>query len=106
MTSPTQTVQAFLDAFARHDLDAALAEVSPQAAITVHPLGIGGRGPGVLSVVLGDLIRAFPDLIMTTGQIVTTGSYAGIVEAPLSVPVHVQLNGFGSFSVELITDQP
>ena len=73
MTSPTQTVQAFLDAFARHDLDAALAEVSPQAAITVHPLGIGGRGPGVLSVVLADLIRAFPDLIMTTGQIVTTG---------------------------------
>ena len=44
MTSPTQTVQAFLDAFARHDADAALAEVSPQAAITVHPLGIGGRG--------------------------------------------------------------
>ena len=27
MTSPTQTVQAFLDAFARHDVDAALAEV-------------------------------------------------------------------------------
>ena len=73
MTSPTQTVQAFLDAFARHDLDAALAEVSPQAAITVHPLGIGGRGPGVLSVVLGDLIRAFPDLIMTTSRVVTTG---------------------------------
>jgi hypothetical protein len=73
MTSPTQTVQAFLDAFARHDLGAALAEVSPQAAITVHPLGIGGRGPGVLGVVLGDLLRAFPDLIMTTGQVITTG---------------------------------
>ena len=40
------------------------------------------------------------------GQIVTTGSYAGIVEAPLGVPIHVQLNGFGSFSVELITDLP
>ena len=73
MTSPTQTVQAFLDAFARHDVDAALAEVSPQAAVTVHPLGIGGRGPDVLRIVLGDLVRAFPDLIMTTGRIITTG---------------------------------
>jgi ketosteroid isomerase-like protein len=73
MTSPTETVQAFLDAFAGHDVDAALAEVSPQAAITVHPLGIGGRGPGVLGVVLGDLLRAFPDLIVTAGQVITTG---------------------------------
>ena len=73
MTSPTQTVQAFLDAFAGHDVDAALAVVSPQAAVTVHPLGIGGRGPGVLRVVLGDLIQAFPDLIMTTGRVITTG---------------------------------
>ena len=40
------------------------------------------------------------------GQIVTTGSYAGIVEAPLGVPVQVQLNDFGSFYVELITDRP
>jgi len=73
MTSPTQTVQAFLDAFAGHDVDAALAEVSPQAAVTVHPLGIGGRGPGVLGVVLGDLIRAFPDLLVTAGRVITTG---------------------------------
>jgi ketosteroid isomerase-like protein len=73
MTSPTQTVQSFLDAFARHDIDAALAEVSPQAAVTVHPLGIDGRGPGALRVVLGDLIRAFPDLIVTTGRVITTG---------------------------------
>jgi len=43
---------------------------------------------------------------LKAGQIVTTGSYAGIVEAPLGVPIHVQLNGFGSFSVELITDLP
>jgi ketosteroid isomerase-like protein len=73
MTSPTQTVQSFLDAFARHDVEAALAEVSPQAAVTVHPLGIGGRGPRALRGVLGDLIRAFPDLIVTTGRVITTG---------------------------------
>ena len=53
MTSPTQTVQAFLDAFARHDIDTALAAVSPQAVVTVHPLGVGGHGPGVLGTVLG-----------------------------------------------------
>ena len=45
MTSPTQTVQAFLDAFARHDVDSALAVVSPQALVTVHPLGFGGQAP-------------------------------------------------------------
>ena len=73
MTSPTQTVQAFLGAFARHDVNAALAQVGPQAEVTVHPLGIGGHGPAVLGVVLGDLIRAFPDLIVTTGRLVTTG---------------------------------
>jgi hypothetical protein len=73
MTSPTQSVQVFLDAFARHDIDAALAGVSPQAEVTVHPLGIGGRGPGVLGIVLRDLIRAFPDLIVTTGRVITTG---------------------------------
>jgi ketosteroid isomerase-like protein len=82
MTSPTQTVQAFLDAFARHDIDAALAKVSPQAAVTVHPLGIGGRGPGVLGVVLGDLLRAFPDFIVTTGRVITTGD---VVTALLKV---------------------
>lgn len=43
---------------------------------------------------------------LKAGQIVTTGSYAGIVEAPLGVPIKVQLNDFGSFNLELITDRP
>jgi ketosteroid isomerase-like protein len=72
-SSPAETVQAFLDAFARRDAAAALALVSPQATVTVHALGIGGRGPGVLGVVLGDLIRAFPDLLVTAGRVITTG---------------------------------
>ena len=37
--TPTQTVQAFLDAFARHDVDAAIAVVDPQVSVTVHPFG-------------------------------------------------------------------
>jgi ketosteroid isomerase-like protein len=72
-SSPAETVQAFLDAFARRDAAAALALVSPQATVTVHALGVGGRGPGVLGVVLGDLIRAFPDLLVTAGRVITTG---------------------------------
>ena len=43
---------------------------------------------------------------LKAGQIVTTGSYAGIVEAPLGVPIHIQLDRLGSLDVELITDQP
>ena len=77
--SPATTVQAFLDAFARRDAASALALVSPQAAVTVHPLGIGGRGPGALGVVLDDLIRAFPDLLVTTGRIITTGDVVTVL---------------------------
>ncbi len=43
---------------------------------------------------------------LKAGEIVTTGSYAGIVEAPLGVPIQVKLNGLASLDVELITDKP
>jgi 2-keto-4-pentenoate hydratase len=43
---------------------------------------------------------------LKAGEIVTTGSYAGIVEAPLGVPIQIQLNGLASLEVELITDKP
>jgi 2-keto-4-pentenoate hydratase len=43
---------------------------------------------------------------LKAGEIVTTGSYAGIVEAPLGVPIQVKLDGLGSLEVELITDKP
>ena len=58
--TPTQTVQAFLDAFARHDVDAALAVVDPQVSVTVHPLGLHDQGADALRTVLADLVRAFP----------------------------------------------
>ena len=38
------------------------------------------------------------------GDVVTTGSYAGIVEAPLGVPIHVELTGLGSLETALITE--
>jgi 2-keto-4-pentenoate hydratase len=43
---------------------------------------------------------------LKAGEIVTTGSYAGIVEAPLGVPIHVQLDSLGALDVELITEKP
>ena len=48
-STPTQTVQAFLDAFARHDIDAAIAVADPQVSVTVHPLGLQQTGTDALA---------------------------------------------------------
>jgi ketosteroid isomerase-like protein len=71
--SPPATVQAFLDAFARRDVAGALALVSPQPSVTVHPLGLAGAGRDALRTVLDDLVRAFPDLRLTIRRVITTG---------------------------------
>jgi steroid delta-isomerase-like uncharacterized protein len=71
--TPTQTVQAFLDAFAGHDVDAALAVVNPQVSVTVHPLGLHDQGADALRTVLADLVRGFPDLIISVSRVITTG---------------------------------
>ena len=71
--TPTQTVQAFLDAFARHDIDAAVALADPQVTVTVHPLGVREHGAGELRKVLADLVRGFPDLMISVSRVITTG---------------------------------
>ena len=73
MTTPTQTVETFLDAFARRDVDAAMALVDSQVAVTVHPFGLYDKGAGVLRTVLADLVRAFPDLMITVSRVIATG---------------------------------
>jgi steroid delta-isomerase-like uncharacterized protein len=73
MTTPTQTVETFLDAFARRDVDAAMALVDSQVAVTVHPFGLNENGADVLRAVLADLVRAFPDLMITVSRVITTG---------------------------------
>jgi steroid delta-isomerase-like uncharacterized protein len=73
MTTPTKTVEAFVAALARHDVDAAIALVDSQAAVTVHPFGLHEKGADVLRTVLADLVRAFPDLRITVSRIITTG---------------------------------
>jgi steroid delta-isomerase-like uncharacterized protein len=71
--TPTQTVQAFLDAFARHDIDAAVALADPQVMVTVHPLGVRDHGAGELRKFLADLVRGFPDLMIRVSRVITTG---------------------------------
>ena len=72
-STPTQTVQAFLDAVARHDIDAAIALADPDITVTVHPFGLRDRGSDALRQVLADLVRAFPDLVITVSRLITTG---------------------------------
>ena len=43
---------------------------------------------------------------LQAGEVVTTGSYAGIVEVPVGVPVRVQLGDLGVIETELITGHP
>ena len=71
--TPTQTAQAFLDAFARHDIDAAMAVVDPQVSVTVHPLAVHDGGAAALRKVLADLVRGFPDLLVGVGRVIATG---------------------------------
>jgi ketosteroid isomerase-like protein len=71
--TPAQTVQVFLDALASRDVAAALAAASPQVSVTVHPLNVRDGGAGELRAVLTDLVTAFPDLLITTGQVIATG---------------------------------
>jgi hypothetical protein len=75
MTStPTQTVQAFLAAFGRHDIDGAMALVDPQASVTVYPLGLQNGGAETLRQVLTDLVYSFPDLLISVSALITTGN--------------------------------
>ena len=71
--TPTQTVRAFLDAFARHDVGAAMAVVDPRVSVTVHPLAVHGQGAVALRTVLAELVRGFPDLMISVGRVITTG---------------------------------
>jgi len=72
-STPAQIVQSFLDDFARHDVKAAVAAADPQVTVTVHPLGLHATGTEVLNEVLTDLVRAFPDLMISVSRVIATG---------------------------------
>jgi steroid delta-isomerase-like uncharacterized protein len=72
-TGPAEAVQAFLDALARRDVDAAMAVTHPRITMTIHPFGLQEKGADVLRSVLADLVRAFPDLMISVSRVITTG---------------------------------
>ena len=71
--SSSGTARAFLDAWSRHDIDAAIAVVSPRVSVTVHPLGIQDTGADALRQILADLVHGFPDLMISVSRLITTG---------------------------------
>jgi steroid delta-isomerase-like uncharacterized protein len=73
MTTPVEVVQAFLDALARRDVDAAMAVTDSRITVTIHPFVIKDQGTDVLRSVLADLVRAFPDLMISVSRVITTG---------------------------------
>jgi steroid delta-isomerase-like uncharacterized protein len=71
--TPADTVTRFLAALADHDTDAAIALAAPDVAVDVYPLRVAGSGPAILEQVLKDLVRAFPDLLVTVSRVIATG---------------------------------
>ncbi|MGD0246228.1 MAG: DJ-1/PfpI family protein [Streptosporangiaceae bacterium] len=64
---------AVFDDGPRHDVDAAMAVTGSPMAVTIHPFVINDRGADVLRSVLADLLRAFPDLMISVSRVITTG---------------------------------
>lgn len=71
--TPADTVTRFLGALAGHDTDAAIALAAPDVAVAAYPLHVEGTGPAILEQVLKDLVRAFPDLLITVSRVIATG---------------------------------
>ena len=73
MTTPAEAVQTFTDALARRDVDAAMTVTASRVSVTVHPFGLYEKDAAVLRSVLADLVRAFPDLMISVSRVITTG---------------------------------
>jgi steroid delta-isomerase-like uncharacterized protein len=77
MTTPAQapagTVASFLSALGNRDVAAAVALAAPGVDVTIFPQHIDGAGPADLERVLSDLVRAFPDLLITVDRVISTG---------------------------------
>jgi steroid delta-isomerase-like uncharacterized protein len=108
---PAATTTAFLDAFAEHDVAAAVALADPQVALVVPPLGVRAGDRAALQIVLTELTTAFPDLLLTVRRVIVTGdvvtalftiegtqaaAYAGVVNQEK----HVDLSHAWRFVIE------
>jgi steroid delta-isomerase-like uncharacterized protein len=71
--TPADTVTRFFGALADRDTDAAIALTAPDVTVAVYPLRAAGTGPAILEQVLEDLVRSFPDLLITVSRVIVTG---------------------------------
>jgi steroid delta-isomerase-like uncharacterized protein len=71
--TPVDTVTRFFGALADRDTDAAIALAAPDVAVAVYPLRAVGTGAAILEQVLKDLVRAFPDLLITVSRVIVAG---------------------------------
>lgn len=70
---PRETVEAFLNAFKLKDVDAAMSTVAADATVTVFPLQVRDGGSDVVRTLIADVVRAFPDLLITVKNVIEVG---------------------------------
>jgi hypothetical protein len=75
-SSSGKTVEAFLDAFRRKDIDAALATISDRIKVTIFPMKVKDGGKAVVATLLRDIVAAFPDLLITVRGVIPLGAVA------------------------------
>ncbi len=80
--SPSQTVSAFLTAFGKRDVEAALSVVDDAVRVDIHATGLREGGSADLRAFLTETATAFPDLLVTVKNLIETGS---VVTAELKV---------------------
>jgi hypothetical protein len=82
MTSPRQTVEAFLTGFRHLDVDAALSTVAADARVTIYPLQVVDGGRDAIGTLLADIARSLPDLLLTVRSVLELG---GVVVAEFKI---------------------
>jgi ketosteroid isomerase-like protein len=77
--TPADTVTRFFGALADRDTGAAIALAAPDVAVAVYPLRVAGTGAAILEQVLKDLVRAFPDLLITVSRMIVAGDVVTVL---------------------------
>ena len=72
-TTPSQTVEAFLNAFRLKDVDAAMSTVAEDLSVTIFPIQVLRGGKDDLRRLLEDIVTAFPDLLITVKVVTDVG---------------------------------
>ncbi len=70
-------MEAFLTGFRHRDVDAALTTVAADARVTVYPLQIVDGGKDQISTLLQEIVRSFPDLLLTIRNVIELGQGDG-----------------------------